>query len=132
MGYGKVVTVHEDGSGTYSSPIFRDRFRLLNVHIRWIASATVGNRAIKMEVVLPDGHVLWDTRSDANQGASTTRHYSMSNGFPRETSFSGNNDLYLPLPLELVLAGGMQMVISDATGVDANDTWRISYQYEEI
>jgi len=132
MAYGKIVTVHEAGSGTYTSPIFKDRFRILGVHIRWTSSATVGNRLVKFEIILPDTHPMWDTRSTVNQTAGNTKHYSIAEGFPRETSFSGNDDLYLPLPAELVTPPHSIIKISDAAAVDAADTWEIVYQYEEI
>lgn len=133
MSFGNITSVHEDvATNTWTSGVYRDNFRILWTQIFYTSDATAGNRSIQFLVLDADNHTVWDSRSEANQAASLTRHYSIAPGFPRESSFSGNDDLYMPMPDGLIIQAGWKIKILDAADVSAADTFYMYIQLEEV
>lgn len=120
----------EVATNTWTSPVFRDRFRLLQVHVEYTASATVGDRSLFAEL-LHEGVGEWDVSSNVNQAATITRHYSYMPGVFRETSFNGN-DIQLTFPRDFIILPGDQFRISDSNDRDSADTMVITYRVEEV
>lgn len=103
---------------------------LIWAHFHCITTATAGNRTFKFELHDAAGNILWDVVSGANQAASLTRHYNLMPGVVRESTFSGGNELVMPMP-PLVLMPGQYITVTDINSIDAADTFEMNYQAVE-
>ena len=100
------------------------------IHLHVVTTATAGNRQVVVTLYDTDGNALWDLNAGATQGASLTRHYSLIKGATREGSFTGTNEIVMPLG-DLVLMPGQYLTVEDANAVDAADTFEIAYQADK-
>lgn len=131
MRYGDIThyDIH-NSSNSYTSEVFRDLVHILWFQILYTSDGTVGNRAVGFVLYEPDGDIIWDSRSAANQGAGLLRHYSTAPGFPRETSFSGNDDIYMPMPPDLIIPNGGYFKVFDSANVSPTDSFVLIMQTE--
>lgn len=101
------------------------------VHVSYTSDATAGNRNLLFTFRNRAGVTLYDVRSGANQGASSTRHYNFVKGCHRETGFQGGGtEMLIPLP-HLFIEAGYQMLITDENAVSAADTYVLSFQADQ-
>jgi len=107
------------------------RAQLLWAHVTVTTTATAGNRTILFSVVRDsDSAVLYTISAGVNQAASTVRHYNFVPGAVREGSFSGGNEILLPLA-PIIFGAGISLKITDVNAVDAADTYALGYQAEK-
>jgi len=97
-------------------------------HCHLITTATAGNRLFKFVLYDTDGTtILYDVQAGATQAASLTRHYVLVKGAVREGSFTGTNEIILPLA-DIILQPGQALSVVDANAVDAADTFELNFQ----
>jgi len=107
-------------------------------HVAYTSSATVGNRIVDVEVKDASGVQVMDAHPGAVQAASLTYHYEYMQGIYRETSFIAtggtgvNGTMQVPIPQDLILLPGYQLIIGDDQAIDAtNDTAAVHFQVNE-
>jgi hypothetical protein len=105
---------------------------ILNIHVVFTSTATVGNRQILM-IIQDDSDVLVsDYHAGAVQAASLTRNYSFARGTYRETSFI-DDQIQNPFPFGTVLFPGWDLRIKDDAGIDAAaDDMTVNVVYKEF
>lgn len=103
--------------------------RVLWLHAKVTTSATAGNRQIRFTLYNAAGTNILDIRAGATQAASLVRHYVFALGAVREGSFTGGNEIMLPLP-GVVITPNMYFMVEDENAVDAADVVAVTYQAE--
>lgn len=99
------------------------------VHVEVTTSATAGNRTLLFSLCrVSDDASIYDIAAGVNQGASTTRHYNFVRGAVRENTFSGGNEILLPLA-DIVVGPGLYWKVTDINNIDAaGDTYKVGHQ----
>jgi len=105
-----------DSDKTYTVPAGEEWY-VVSVFATLVASATVGNRRMIVQVLDADDNVLASVPAGAVQAASATVSYNFASGLADQTS-SVAGVLGTSLP-SLVLGAGMKLRVADATAVDA-------------
>ena len=91
---------------------------VLQIHVDFTSTATVGNRLITMEIYDDTNTLVSDYYAGALQAASLDHHYLFAQGIYRETTFV-NGELQCPFPFETILLPGWYCKIADSNAVDA-------------
>jgi hypothetical protein len=115
--YGFVDSVANDSDKTYTVPS-GEMWKLSYANVKLVATATVGNRQVRMAVSNPGGVEIGYISAGAVQAASTTRSYGFMQGIYRETSFI-DSMIQVPIPMDLYLPSGSTIRFYDSAAIDA-------------
>jgi hypothetical protein len=105
---------------------------LLQVHVVFTTTATVGNRQILLAVRDENDTLVADYHAGAVQAASNTYHYTFGQGVYRETTVV-DGSLQCPFPQETVLLPGWDLRVYDSAAVAAAaDDMTVDVVYREV
>lgn len=101
-------------------------------HAILVATATVGNRVVTIDIEDGEGNLLIDIPSAANHTANNTEHYAFFQGIYRETAFAAGA-IQVPIPKDLYLKAGYTLRIYDrgAIAPEADDL-TVSFQIKRF
>lgn len=106
--------------------------QILNVHVVFTSTATVGNRRVKLIVQDSSDVLVNDIHAGAVQAASLTYHYNFMRGVYRETTVI-DSELQVPMPEGICLLPGWDLRILDGATIDvAADDMVINVVYKEM
>ena len=71
-----------------------------------------------------------DSPRTADTGSPQKSPYNLIKGAPREGSFTGGDEIVMPMG-DLVLMPGQYLTVEDVNAVDAADTFEIAYQADK-
>jgi len=109
-----------------------ETWKINHANVILTTTATVGNRALHMDVYDVDGNEIASIASGAVQAASLTVTYSFLQGIFRETA-TVNGNLQIPIPQDLYLTGGMSLRFYDAAAISAaSDDMTVAFQYKKM
>ena len=93
-------------------------WRILNIHVELVTTATVGNRQMRVEIRDDADDIIGQFSAGAVQAASLTVAYEFMPGVARETAVV-DSSLLVPIPLDLILPGLFDFRVYDQAAVDA-------------
>ena len=99
------------------------------VHARLTTDATVGNRKVRLELENHNSVLQADFHTAQTQAASLTYHYNWTPGSPYRETTLVDNELMLPIPMNLYVPRGWTLQVRDVNGVSASDSWILTVQY---
>ena len=115
-------------TNTFSYAPVADK-QLIYAHVVYAANATVGNRAIVLQLINGSAQVVGDWHTSAYITAGQTgRHVEFLPGTYREAAFDAVNTIQTPFPVGLIVPNGYTLKIFDANNVSASDSMVVGYQ----
>jgi len=124
-----IDTTENSSDKTYTVPD-GELWRLLHVYVTLVTTAKVGNRQVVVEGKNSAGLVLGRISAGAVQAASSTKYYNYMQGTYRETAFI-NNDIQVPIPVDVYLSEGASLHVYDSAAIDAAaDDMTVSYSVQ--
>ena len=99
---------------------------------KFITTATVGNRGLRMEIKDKAGNLIWKG-GYISQAASLTWHYRVSNLDVKEQAAERSDTINFPLSTPFILQEGFTLRVWDSSAVDvAADDLEISLMVKDI
>ena len=111
------------------------RWIIRNLILRYIATATVGNRLIGIQLRDPTDLIMAEVRTATVLAASQTATYYFHPGSTRETAFVGaasGASLVMPMPPDLFLGAGDDLRILDGAAIDGADSVRALLHFDRL
>jgi len=111
-----------------------ERWVVYAIGVRWVSSATVGNRFVAYQLRDVSDVVLLAAQTGAAQAANLTINHFYTLGAARDAAAVGGvggfSSIQTPFPGPLILSAGEDLRISDAANVDgAGDTARAALMF---
>ena len=101
---------------------FQKRLDVASIYFSYTSSATVGNRAPRIQLIDTDGStVIAEWAVGLTQAASLTSKYSGFDGAVLSTSLFSTDLALFPIPF-ISISNGMSIKLIDRAAVDAADT----------
>ena len=120
-----------DSNVTVLTAAARTLIEIIQLHITYTSSATVGNRALRLAIYDETDTTVADYHVGVDQAASLTRHYVCARGVYRESAFV-DGEIQFPIPFGTVLLPGWYLIVKDNAAIDATaDDMTINIIYEE-
>lgn len=117
----KILEVRDDAANdsnkTITVPVGK-QWKLLYAFIQLGATATVGNRQMRIELISGTGVFVWLSVALNVQTANQTEFYMLAPGIQEPTEALATHH-FLPMPRECLMEEGSSIVIRDAAAVDA-------------
>ena len=114
-----IETVYNDATANDSSKDFTPtkRMRIQSVLVVLVATSTVGNRQMTLEI-LDGSDLVYSAKAGAVQAASATVTYNFAEGNSRETT-AVDGVLDVPLPTNLNVSPDYIVRVRDSAAIDA-------------
>lgn len=119
------------GAGDTIGPIGDQLLHVSNIHIKFTASDTVGNRVPVVLVVDSDGDVAAETRAGVVTAASAARFYNFGISSPDITTVRDTDYIANPL-FDMWIPKSYSLVVKDEAGVDPGSDAMELYIFGEI
>jgi hypothetical protein len=109
-----------------------ETWKINHANVILATTATVGNRALHMDMYDADGNEIVSIAAGVVQAASLVVSYSFLQGIFRETA-TVNGNLQVPIPQDMYLTGGMSLRFYDASAIAAAaDDMTVAFQYKKM
>jgi len=112
-----VSTLTGTNSATLTSVDYNRK--LIFAHATFVASATVGNRKLELQLINGGSVEVGDWHVTPSMVASTTYHVEFLSGTYREATFDANNVNQTPFPMGLIIPAGYTLKFADSANIDA-------------
>lgn len=122
-------TINGTNTGTI---VFDHAVSTIGIHVAYTTDATVGNRELMIEILDASAVLIMNTGSASYQTASLAREYNCMDGIYREAAFKLNRSINVPLPTGYVIPAGGSILIKDAAGISATDSYVAKIQTERL
>lgn len=127
----KRVTSTNDSNVEVLTCPARSMIEILQVHVVFTSTATVGNRQVRLKVQDEGDTLVSDFSAGSTQAASLTVHYVFARGVYRETAVV-DSEIHCPFPFGTVLLPSWDLAVLDNAAIDAAaDDMVINIIYEE-
>ena len=93
------------------------QYVLKGVHIRYASDATAGNRRLMVAIRDRTPSVIARFYAETEQAASLTYHYTFMAG----VGLIGTVRQYIPIPPDLIIPSGYEIIVQDDASVSASD-----------
>lgn len=106
----------------------RELWKLIYVHVRYTASAVVGNRQITVQILDVNGELMIDTTAGGLISDNGSEHLAFLQGIGHEDSFM-NHEIEVPIATDQYLQPGCVLRIFDESATDpAGDYMEVAFQ----